>query len=172
MLDAQVPIRLSDQGVIETIQRSHGDRMTLTHSDIIEDASGPERYPSRYIRDEILAAQIDAYLRPLRRLRPGWDSYGALPVSSQVLDVARDILVQLVSQRVRFPSLVPTVRGGLSLEWTSPGFEFSLTLSRSRNGPIEFTAYYFDEPAAEEWEADARDPRVSAALDRVRTDSI
>lgn len=173
MLDTRSPGRLSDQLIIETMDKTGRRDLTLTQADVIEDSFGIEPYPSPSVRRDVLEAQVEAHVRPLRRLGVGWDSYGALPVATQVIDTARDLLTQIVSAGLQFPALVPTVHGGLSLEWTSPGREFSITLGTEKDRAIVVSAYYFNEQSGEEWESErpSVDPRVMTALEGLRTAS-
>ena len=81
---------------------------------------------------ELLAefrAALDQQLRPLERLRDGWDSYGARPIDPQTLGRARDFLLDLVTQVGRdrpHVFIAPTVQGGISLEWQSGPKELSV----------------------------------------------
>lgn len=173
MLDARSYGRLSDHLVIETMDKSRRRDLSLTQAEVIEDSFGAEPYPSASVRRDVLEAQVEAHVRPLRRLGIDWDSYGALPVATDVIDAARDLLTQIVLASLPFPALVPTVRGGLSLEWTSPGREFSMSLATDRERPIVVSAYYFNDESGEEWESDrpSVDPRVMTALEGLRTAS-
>lgn len=54
-------------------------------------------------------------LRSLLRLEPGWDSYGARPISTHAVETALAFLAQTAGGPG--PSIVPTVRGGIQLEW-------------------------------------------------------
>jgi hypothetical protein len=53
-------------------------------------------------------------LRELLRLEAGWDSYGARRVSERAVLTALAFLARRTHPR---PSVVPTVRGGIQLEW-------------------------------------------------------
>lgn len=50
----------------------------------------------------------------LAALEEGWDSYGAAPVTQAALDVVRCIAV------------VPTVNGGVQVEWHANGWEVEI----------------------------------------------
>lgn len=76
---------------------------------IAEEAEGLGRASSR------LAEPYVRKLWSLLRLEPGWDSYGACPISPRAVETALAFLAQTAS--VPRPSIVPTVRGGIQLEW-------------------------------------------------------
>lgn len=62
---------------------------------------------------------LDEYLqrklRSLMRLGPGWDSYGARAIYARAVDAALVFLVR--SAQYPRPSIVPTSKGGIQLEW-------------------------------------------------------
>ena len=55
----------------------------------------------------------------LRTLQPNWNSYGALPLCPVACDRA-DALVLLLRELGHAPSVVPTVGGGVLVEWDGP----------------------------------------------------
>jgi len=170
----QTPDRLSDAAVVRPyVYQPQADR-TLTSTDVVEDLFPAEAVVLGF-RPRVPAALIAAQgIAPLRRLRQGWDSYGALPLAAQAVDAASFLLQQLLSANLRSPDLVPTVRGGVSLEWTSSGREFSITFeSPPTYGVVVVSAYYINADSGEEWETDRADtdPRVAAALQGLASES-
>jgi hypothetical protein len=69
----------------------------------------------------------------------------------QAAQRAYNLAANLVMQGVAAPVLMPTVQGGISLEWHRPDWEFLLRVSP--NSSI-LGAYFFDSTSDEEWEAD------------------
>ncbi|MBK6688775.1 MAG: hypothetical protein IPG45_30160 [Deltaproteobacteria bacterium] len=62
---------------------------------------------------------VESCLR-LLGLRPGWDSYGAESPRPDLVEAALQLLVRMLKQDVPAPTVVPTNRGGLQLEWHLP----------------------------------------------------
>lgn len=65
---------------------------------------------------------VDRQLSEFSQLRPGWDSYGARPISSAAIEAARRFLTCLALivpavPRLPQPRIVPLVTGGVQLEW-------------------------------------------------------
>jgi hypothetical protein len=82
-------------------------------------------------------------LEEIRRLKRGWNSYGAVPVNAAVAHGVSALLQLLDEKGFRQPSVSPTARGGITLEWShsSAGveisFEFeSITILIDRDGEI------------------------------------
>ena len=58
-------------------------------------------------------------LAALATLPDGWDSYGARPIAPAATEEARRLL-WLMDDPSQAPSVVPTSRGGVQLEWAHP----------------------------------------------------
>jgi hypothetical protein len=56
-------------------------------------------------------------LKSLRALKPGWDHEGAAAIDPKAIRDAREFLKALANTAWDLPSVVPTVRGGVQLEW-------------------------------------------------------
>ena len=88
----------------------------------------------------------------LVRLPNGWNSYNARPVSEKAARHAITFLVQAASAipNIAAPAVVPTVRGGLQLEWHRQGFDFEVEFGP--DGPASWyaedrtTGQVFEEP--------------------------
>ena len=59
----------------------------------------------------------------LMALPDGWNSYDASPVSEAALRRTIEFLLEHVAEGVDLPVVVPTVRGGLQLEWHGNGVD-------------------------------------------------
>ncbi len=73
------------------------------------------RAPRRDLPRELLRALDRAC--ELQQLPRGWNSYGAEPVSDAAFRQTIEFLTAYVVRGIAGPVLVPTVRGGLQLEW-------------------------------------------------------
>jgi len=62
----------------------------------------------------------------LLELGPDWDTYGGSPVSPRILVAAIQWLFELFSDEMPEPSVVPTSRGGLQLEWHTRGIDLEV----------------------------------------------
>jgi hypothetical protein len=162
---------LSNDQVIGTIHGQGSATTTLTQDEIVEDLTLAQPYFDAIAREELAAKRVNAMLRPLRGLGQGWDSYRALPVDSDVLNVAGALVTQMVLQGLPFPSLVPTSNGGISLEWTSPGREFAISLRPDQE--VSMSAFYWNEMTGIEWELALpnTDERIPSALLELRSES-
>jgi hypothetical protein len=61
--------------------------------------------------------QVVGRLLELLRLGPGWDSYAARAVNPGAVAASLALLGHLMKQAPEAPQIVPTVRGGVQLEW-------------------------------------------------------
>ena len=86
----------------------------------------------------------------LLRLAPGWDSYGARAVDPMHVDAALRLLSLIMQDHTPKPSVVPTNRGGIQLEWHVQGIDLEVeTLT-----PHRFLVS-IEEPATDtEWEGE------------------
>ena len=74
---------------------------------------------------------------PFLELAPGWDSYGAAAVSSGAIESAYGLFCSVMRPSTSFPNIVPTPRGGIQLEWDTPGLFIEVeTLGRNRFGVL------------------------------------
>ena len=72
----------------------------------------------------------------LVQLPAGWDSHGAKPVSSEAARAATTLLAKAVSAapNLAAPALVPTVRGGIQLEWHRQGVDLEIEFEPDGSG--------------------------------------
>ena len=70
----------------------------------------------------------------LAELPGGWNSYEANPVSATALHRTLEFLLEHVTPGVDHPAVVPTVRGGLQLEWHDNGLDVEVEIAP--DGPV------------------------------------
>ena len=85
------------------------------------------RAPRRDLPEELLQALERAC--ELQQLPRGWNSYGAEPVSDAAFRQTIEFLTTYVVRGIVGPVLVPTVRGGLQLEWHRRGVDIEVEVS-------------------------------------------
>ena len=116
-------------------------------------AARPDTNALRNFGWTIVINRLDERLRPLRDLSEGWDGQTALPIDQRTIATALDVYPRLVGLRAPMPSIVPTVDGGVQLEWHTlrhhveisiEGTDFSVFVMRRDTGE---TAQY--EPNSE-----------------------
>ena len=89
-------------------------------------------------------------LASLLKLPAGWNSYRAKTIDVEQVGLATRVLHFLMRPDFPAPSVVPTVRGGVQLEWHRDGIDFEIeTLT-----PENLRAYFSDEHSGREWESD------------------
>lgn len=84
----------------------------------------------------------------LFRLPRGWNSHGAEPVSDAAFVRTVDFLTTYLVDGVAGPILVPTVRGGVQLEWHRQGVDIEVEVSP--DGSVSWCAE--DQRSGEEFE--------------------
>ena len=135
---------------------------TLDFAHALADASvrtPPQESPWRPVRRIAIGARrrdlSDEFLRALHRtielagLPMGWNSHGAAPVSDAALEQTVRFLTAYLVAGVAGPVLVPTVRGGLQLEWHRR--EVDIEVEVSPGGSVSWCAE--DRQTGEEFEA-------------------
>lgn len=102
------------------------------------------------------AEPVGRRLTELAGLEPGWDSYGAPPMSP----AAGRTLVELLRGWADYirsePLLAPTPAGGVVASWDSQGFAVDVTVEEHN-----VCVYVVDEAASWEWEGEVTDPDSS-----------
>lgn len=84
----------------------------------------------------------------LLRLPFGWDSYSARPIDPQSAKAAIYVLADLLAERIQPPQVVPTVAGGIQLEWHQNGVDLEIEISASGAELV----YFEDHKAQTSWE--------------------
>jgi len=112
--------------------------------------------PSQELRITIEnESEIPVWLEPtarklveLLKLESGWDSYSAKPISPHHVEGMFELLCEILEAHTPPPSVVPTTRGGIQVEWHRNGADLEIeTLSRYR-----FQVSFEDRTSREEWE--------------------
>jgi hypothetical protein len=65
--------------------------------------------------------QINRQIKEIERLKPDWNSYGALPVNPDVIRHVREFLALM--NPTEDPYIGPKVNGGVTVEWHDKGYE-------------------------------------------------
>jgi hypothetical protein len=104
-------------------------------------------------------------LNELLSLPPNWNSYGARPIDPVIVRAAREMLHRLAQPHTPRPNVVPTVRGGVQLEWHTGGIDLELEFS----SPDHVHTYYEEGESSEEADFDARTdlPQLSGLVARL-----
>lgn len=74
----------------------------------------------------------------LMELPEGWNSYRARRVDFNAVKHAVDLLFNVVGRRTPRPSIVPTARGGVQIEWH--GNDHDIEIEVAPNGAVGFLA--------------------------------
>lgn len=85
----------------------------------------------------------------LTALPQNWDSYGALPVSEGIGNIALQLLDLLMRANTPSPSIVPTPGGHLQLEWHTKGIDLEIEIHSSLLLRVSF-----EDRSGEEWDKD------------------
>ena len=85
------------------------------------------RAPGRELSEGLLRALKRAC--ELQQLPRGWNSHGAEPVSDTAFRQTIEFLTAYMVGDVAVPVLVPTVRGGLQLEWHRRGVDIEVEVN-------------------------------------------
>jgi hypothetical protein len=79
----------------------------------------------------------------LLNLETGWNSYQAQPVETQNVIRSITLLSDLLDDTTPTPQIVPTVRGGVQIEWHRNGLDLEILVSRGTED------FFIDRPDAE-----------------------
>ena len=86
----------------------------------------------------------------LKALASNWDSYGALCVDPNIIERAEELLLTLVQPETPWPTIVPTARGGIEIEWHTRGIDLEINFSSANQVSVSFENLR----ASTEWERD------------------
>lgn len=103
----------------------------------------------RPLGQSLLEAAFEQQFAPLRGLASGWDSYGAPPIDDAAIQAALSLVVDLSVAHLPLPAVVPTSKGGVSLEWRHGPQEIVVEIEPGAGGA---DVYYSDEEAGVEWD--------------------
>ncbi len=87
-------------------------------------------------------------LHVLSQLEDGWDAQKALRVSHSNIDIALQVLLGVMQKGTPIPALVPTVRGGLQIEWHVQDVDIELEIA----SPDRYLLSFEDRAAHREFE--------------------
>lgn len=92
-------------------------------------------------------------LAELLKLPDGWNSYGASRINPRHVTATLQMLSLIMRKETPAPSVVPTNRGGVQVEWHRSGIDIEIeTLSEDC-----FSAFCADAETGEQWEDEVRD---------------
>lgn len=83
-------------------------------------------------------------------LESNWDSYGGRPVHETVAQATSELLLKLTRASSPAPSVVPTARGGIQLEWHTPSVDLEIAVASAGR----LSAVFENKMTGEEWERD------------------
>jgi hypothetical protein len=89
-------------------------------------------------------------MRKLSLLRDNWDTYGAPRIDPAMINGALTLLQQVMRSDTPAPSVVPTSRGGVQLEWHTNGIDMELEFLTPTHSHLMFE----DQRSGTAWEAD------------------
>jgi hypothetical protein len=69
---------------------------------------------------------VHAELEEILTYPRGWDSYGAVPISTTIAASAYNLLQQTAAARMPKPSVVPTSKGAVQIEWHTRGIDLEV----------------------------------------------
>ena len=75
-------------------------------------------------------------LAGLLDLPRNWDSYNAPPIESQAIGRVLHILEEAIDLDMPRPAVVPTVKGGVQLEWHTNGLDLEIEIEPDSGGSI------------------------------------
>ncbi len=84
--------------------------------------------------------ELERDLDELKGLPTGWDGARARPIPYDTLSFAKEVFAALVRPGIIVPHVVPTVKGGVQLEWHSAAADVEVTIVRRG----EIKAYVVD----------------------------
>ena len=84
----------------------------------------------------------------LVELERDWDSYGGRPVHQSIAQAATNLILQLGRPGVPSPTVVPTARGGIQLEWHTSKVDLEIEVI----SPGRLSALFEDHENGQQWE--------------------
>jgi hypothetical protein len=93
-------------------------------------------------------AETERKLREFLTLPANWNSYGARTIQPDVVDATIQLLRRVAQPNMPQPIVVPTVRGGVQLEWHMRGIDLEIELA----SPEKIHVLYEDTAEEAEWD--------------------
>lgn len=102
---------------------------------------------SRYYETPTAAWQVDVVRRllKLRELSPGWDGYGAPPLSPDAAWFTIELLGKIMRPRTPAPHVVPSSVGGIQIEWHEREIDLEIHIA----APYQCEVWYHDHRSGE-----------------------
>ena len=107
--------------------------------------------PTRVAMKRIAPAWMQRIER-LGKLGPGWDGYGAKPISASAIQQCMTLLDSIGQRAVPNPEelfIAPLADGGLELDWDSPSGKELMIVVPPEGSPIRFLLTTFDSAGCE-----------------------
>ena len=89
-------------------------------------------------------------LGKLLQLEPDWDTYGGSPIDPRCVVAALRLAFDIFPDEMPVPSVVPTSRGGLQLEWHTRGVDLEVEFL----SPTRVCGLFEDAISGTSWEKD------------------
>ena len=86
----------------------------------------------------------------LLELRTGWDAYGSPPIQSAYIESALAVIFAVMRDDTPAPSVVPTSRGGVQIEWHTRGVDLEIEFET----PFLIRGSFEDHRTRQSWEKD------------------
>jgi len=83
-------------------------------------------------------------------LPENWDSYGARPIDPRLIEYGLSLLNELTPSQTPLPTMVPTSRGGIQLEWHCRDIDLEIRVESLGSLHVSFE----DSRTLEEWDGD------------------
>lgn len=117
-----------------------------------------------------LIGEAPAWLKPtiqtmqqIAQLPANWSSYGSSPIEDVAIIRAAELLAELLESDGPAPTVIPTLRGGVQLEWHRNGSDVEIELSPEG---VVSDVYVCDRQTDRTWEPERVAPEV---LQRLKT---
>lgn len=127
---------LTSFGIRPTVA-TRGSSAVLSIGEIVQVyARAPSIASHRWSTDSKELVQTIAALNGLADLPARWNSYDAAPIDLETIAVACDLVQSAMLVSTPPPSVVPTVRGGVQLEWHRNGIDFEIRIDSPSQASI------------------------------------
>lgn len=86
----------------------------------------------------------------LLELRAGWDAHDAPPIQPAYVESALQVIFAVMKNNAPAPTVVPTSRGGVQIEWHTRGIDLEIEFET----PSRIRGFFEDHRTGESWEQD------------------
>ncbi len=101
----------------------------------------------------------------LLRLPAGWNSYSAKPIATETATHAIRLLAEFLNSQTPPPAVVPTVRGGIQLEWHTKGVNLEIYIDSANR--VTFFAEQIDSDESSEEPLAGHEHTLTSWLERI-----